>query len=78
MLVIVNGVIVEVDFEVKDISDLSGGYSIILGPPWLRKVKAVNYWEKGCMVIGLVHDRLLLNVQPTSSEDSTSDVDGDS
>lgn len=74
--VIINGVIVEVDFQVKNISDLSGGYSIILGRPWLRKVKAVNYCGKGCMVIGLEHDRVQLNVQPTSSEDSTSDIDG--
>ena len=74
--VIINGVIVEVDFQVKNISDLSGGYSIILGRPWLRKVKAVNYCGKGYMVIGLEHDRVQLNVQPTSSEDSTSDIDG--
>jgi hypothetical protein len=78
VLVTVNGVTVEVDFQVIDISDLSGGYPIILGRPWLRKVKAVNYWEKGRMVIGPVHNYVQLNVQPTSSEDSTSDVDGDS
>lgn len=50
--VTVNEVTVHLDFYVLDIDEGRGGYLIILGPPWLHKVKAVNYWENGQMKIG--------------------------
>jgi hypothetical protein len=49
--VMINGVTVKINFQVLDITNQKGGYPIILGRPWLRKVSATNNWKKGTMVI---------------------------
>ena len=52
--VTVNGVTVNLDFHVLDVSSARGGYPIILGRAWLRLVRAVNYGEKeGCGLVQL-------------------------
>jgi hypothetical protein len=39
----VNRILVKIDFQVLGISKEKGGYPLVLGRPWLRQVKAVNY-----------------------------------
>lgn len=68
--VTVNGVTVKLDFHVLDISSGKGGYPMILGRPWLRQVRAVNYWDKGKMKIGTSLNRVSIRVIPESSSDS--------
>jgi hypothetical protein len=60
----VNGVKVEIDFHVLDIAESRGGYPLILGRPWLKVVRAVNYWEKGNMKIGPHQHRINIHVIP--------------
>ena len=80
----VQGVTVKVDFHILDISEARGGYPIILGRPWLREVKAVDYWEKGNMRIGPHMNRVNVKVIPNckksynNSPEDTSDEEYDS
>jgi hypothetical protein len=39
----VKGVTMKVEFHILDISEARGGYPIILGRPWLREIKVVDY-----------------------------------
>jgi hypothetical protein len=64
----VNGVTVDVDFHVLNISETRGGYPLILGRPWLKAVRAVNYWEKGNMRIGPHQHRVSIQVIPDAEE----------
>jgi hypothetical protein len=66
----VNGVSVKLDFQVLDINEGGGGYPIILGRPWLRKVRAVSFWENGQMKIGPRLQRVNIEVIPQDSETS--------
>jgi len=83
-LLVIQGVTVQVDFHILDISEARGGYSIILGRPWLRKVRVVDYWEKGNMRIGPHSNRVNVKVIPdrereiSSSPEDSSDKDYDS
>ena len=80
----VQGVTMRVDFHILDISEARGGYPIILGRPWLREVKAVDYWEKGNMRIGPHMNRVNVKVIPDykktyiNSPEDTSDEEYDS
>ena len=80
----VQGVTVQVDFHILDVSEARGGYPIILGRPWLRKVRAVDYWEKGNMKIGPHTNRVNVKVIPervreiNSSPEDSSDEEYDS
>jgi hypothetical protein len=69
--VTVNGVTVPIDLQILEISEGHGDYSIILGRPWLRKVKAVSYWENGQMKIGPHMNRVKIEVIPQESEESS-------
>jgi hypothetical protein len=61
----VNGVTVQIDFQVLDITNQKGGYPIILGRPWLRKVSATNNWKKETMVKGPSQHCVELSVSQT-------------
>jgi hypothetical protein len=77
---------VEADFHILDISEAHGGYPLIMGRPWLKSVRAVNYWEKGNMKIGPHQYRVSIQVIPDatdlnkvfSSPEETSDEDYES
>ena len=81
--VTVQGINVQVDFHILDISEARGGYPIILGRPWLRKVKAVDYWEKKKMRISPHTNRVNVKVIPeqvreiSSSPEDSSDEEYD-
>jgi hypothetical protein len=64
----VNGVTVDVDFHVLNISETRGGYPLILGRPWLKAVRAINYWEKCNMQIGPHQHRVSIQVIPDAEE----------
>jgi hypothetical protein len=63
-----NGITIEADFHILDISEARGGYPLILGCPWLKSIKAVNYWEKGNMKIGPHQHRVSIQVISNSAD----------
>jgi hypothetical protein len=67
----INGITVNLDFQVLNIIEGNGGYSIILGRPWLRKVKTMNYWKNRQMKIGPKLNRIHIEVIPQRMGDST-------
>jgi hypothetical protein len=67
-----------VDFQVLGVSEEKWGYPLILGRPWLRQVKVVNYWNKGNMRIGSRPHRISIEVIPNTSEESDKRQDGTS
>lgn len=71
--VAVNGVTVKIEFQVLDISSTKGGYPIILGRPWLKLVRAINYWNRGKMTIGPRSNRVELSVNSDSPSESGSE-----
>jgi hypothetical protein len=70
LLVSLNGVSVKIDFQVLGISKEKSSYPLILGRPWLRQVKAINYWDRDNMRIGPHPYRVNIQVIPPSSEES--------
>jgi hypothetical protein len=60
----IQGVTLRVDFHILDIFEAKGGCPIILGRPWLREVKALDYWEKSNMRIGPDMNRVNVKVIP--------------
>ena len=80
----VQGVTMKVDFHILDISEARGGYPIILGRPWLKEVKTIDYWEKCNMRIAPHMNRVNVKVIPNfkktdnNSPEDTSDEEYDS
>jgi hypothetical protein len=66
--IIVNGIIVEIDFHILNIVEACGGYPLIMGRPWLKAVRAVNYWERGNMKIGPHQHKVSIQVIPDAAD----------
>lgn len=62
LLIIVNNIIVNIDFYVFEITNWSQSYSIIWDQSYLWEVNAINYWKYGQIKIGLKNNHVKIRV----------------
>jgi hypothetical protein len=68
--ILMNKFSIETTSHVLGTSKAAGGFHVILGQPWLRKIRAINYWEKGHMKIGPHMNRINIKVISNESDNS--------